>query len=289
MDITKNILVTGLARNSEGLLSTEIKKIKIQLLVFFSEVKFLVIESDSSDNTVGELKKIKTTTPDFEFISLGMLEKKYPNRIQRLTKCRNAYVNEIRKNDNYKSIDYVAVFDFDIRNNRLNFKPLNFWLGQENWAAIFANQTGNYYDIYALRKEGWNENDCLVEYRKLLVDLPSNLAKNEAIWKKMIKIPIDAKPIKVQSAFGGLGIYKKEVFIRYDYQPRPNQIEQSEHVVLHDKIDKKYGDLYIVPNLTNFSWSPHNLSKFVFFRKFDSITRCIGLKKTRKILRKRLA
>jgi len=289
MDKTKNILVTGLARNTEGLLSTELKKIQIHLSVFFSEVKFLVIESDSSDNTVGELKKIKTNTPNFEFISLGMLEKKYPNRIQRLTKCRNTYVTEIRKNKNYKSIDYVAVFDFDIRNNRLNLQPLNFWLSQEKWAAIFANQTGNYYDIYALRKKGWNENDCFAEYRNLLSNLPSNLAKNEAIWKKMIKIPLTAKPIKVQSAFGGLGIYKKEIFIRYDYEPRPNQIEQSEHVVLHYKIDRKYGDLFIVPNLTNFSWSPHNLSKFVFFRKLDSITRNIGLKKTREILRKRLA
>jgi hypothetical protein len=286
---TKNVLVTGLARNTEGLLTTEIKKIQIQLSDFFSEVKFLVIESDSSDNTVGELKKIKTTTTDFEFISLGILENKYPNRIQRLTKCRNAYVNEIRKNKKYKNIDYIAVFDFDIRNNRLDLRPLDFWLSKKNWAAIFANQTGNYYDIYALRKKGWSENDCFVEYRNLRVNLSSDLAKNKAIWKKMIKIPKDAKPIKVQSAFGGLGIYRKEVFIRYNYQPKLNQIEQSEHVTLHYKINRKYGDLYIVPNLTNFSWNPHNLSKFVFFRKFDSFTRYMRLKKTREILRKRLA
>jgi hypothetical protein len=289
MEKAKNILVTGLTRNSEGHLSTEIKRIQTHLSEVFSEVKFLVIESDSSDKTLSELKKIKANTPNFEFLSLGKLEKKYPKRIERLTKCRNVYVNEIRSNKRYRLINYVAVFDFDIKNNRLDLKVLNTWLNQKNWAALFTNQTGSYYDIYALRKKGWNENDCFVEFRRLKSSLPSKLAKKEAIWGKMVRIPKDSKPIKVQSAFGGLGIYRKEIFVRYDYTPPLHLVEESEHVVLHYKIDKKYGGLFILPSLTNFSWNPHNLSKFEIFRKFDSLTNYAGLKKTRKFLRKRLA
>ncbi len=289
MNDSKTVLVTGLARNTQDHLAIEIRKIHKQLSEIFSAVQFLVIESDSSDKTLDELVKIKANMQNFEYISLGKLESTYSNRIERLTKCRNVYVDAIRFNKNYKYTEYIVVLDFDIRNNRLNLGVLNFWITQKNWAALFANQTGCYYDIYALRKNGWNEIDCFVEYKKLLSQLPTHLAKKRAIWSKMIHIPRNSRPIKVDSAFGGLAIYRREVFTRYDYQPSFNRFEESEHVILNSKIKGDLGDLLIVPSFTNFSWNPHNLSKYTLFRELDSWTKYYGLKRIRKLVRKHLA
>lgn len=289
MNNSNTVLVTGLARNTEDHLAIEIRNIYEQLSEIFSIVKFLIIESDSSDKTLDELEKIKTRMYNFDYISLGKLESTYSGRIERLTKCRNVYVNAIRFNEKYTDVGYIVIIDFDIRNNRLNLGVLNSWIAQKNWAALFANQTGCYYDIYALRKIGWNEIDCFAEYKMLRLTLPTELAKKRAIWSKMIRISRNAKPIKVDSAFGGLAIYRREVFTRYDYQPNSKRFDESEHVALNSKIEDDLGDLLIVPNLTNFSWNSHNLSKYILFRKLDLWTKSNGLTKTRKLVRKFLA
>ncbi len=166
---------------------------------------------------------------------------------------------------------------------------LHDWLKLSNWAALFTNQRGLYYDIYALRKQGWCESDCFQEYNKLLKFLNPADAKEKAIWSKMVKIRRNSKPIRVESAFGGLGIYKKEIFLKFDYSPRSNSFLESEHVILHNKIDESFGELFILPNLTNFSWNPHNLARFKLFRKLNNLTDTSSLIRIRKFIRKRLA
>lgn len=289
MNLRKSVLVTGLARNTEGHLKKEIKRIEAQVSKVFNDIKFLVIESDSTDNTLAELLKISSENSNFKFISLKSIELEIPNRIERLTHCRNFYVNELRHNKEYRDSEFVIVIDFDIKNNRLDLRVLKDWINNSNWTALFANQTGAYFDIYALRKQGWIEGDCFQEYSKLLEFLSPAAAKQKAIWSKMIKIRKGAKPIRVLSAFGGLGVYRKEVFLAHDYSPASNNYEISEHVVLHKKLIGNFNQLLILPNLTNFSWNPHNLSKYKVFRKLDNLSNKNYLIFARKLIRKRLA
>jgi len=289
MVLRKSVLVTGLARNTEGHLKKEIKRIEAQVSKVFDDIKFLIIESDSTDNTLAELLKISSDKSNFKFISLNSLELEIPNRIKRLTHCRNIYVNELRLNKEYKDTEFVIVIDFDIKNNRLDLRVLKDWINNSNWTALFANQTGPYFDIYALRKQGWSEGDCFQEYFGLLEFFSPEIAKQKAVWSKMLNIPKDSKPIRVLSAFGGLGIYRKEVFLVHDYSPASDNYEISEHVVLHYKLKDNFGELLILPNLTNFSWNPHNLSKYRVFRKLDNLSNKYFLIYVRKLIRKRLA
>jgi hypothetical protein len=289
MTLQKSVLITGLARNTESHLKKEIKRIEAQISKVFGNIKFLVIESDSKDNTVGELLEISSEMPNFKFISLHSLESEIPNRIKRLTHCRNTYVNELRLNKEYREIEFVMIIDFDIKNNRLDLKVLKDWINKPNWTALFANQTGAYFDIYALRKQGWSEGDCFQEYFKLLEFFNPEDAKHKAIWSKMLKVRKDTKPIRVLSAFGGLGIYRKEVFFAHDYSPTSDNYEISEHVVLHNKLRDNFDELLILPNLTNFSWNPHNLSKYKVFRELDNLSNRNFLIFVRKLIRKTLA
>jgi hypothetical protein len=94
--------------------------------------------------------------------------------------------------------------------------------------------------------------------------------------------------ISVDSAFGGLGLYRKNLFLEHDYTSNSNDYFESEHVVFHKKIKEAQGTLLIVPNLTNFSWGPHNLSKFKIFRFLDRSTNLKSLQGIRSFIRKAL-
>lgn len=285
----KSILVTGIARNVARILPKELNRIEKEMKSIFNLVNFLVIESDSKDNTTMVLNKIKNQKSNFNYISLGKIESRFPNRIKRLAFCRNVYVKEIRENKLYKDIDFIAIVDFDIKNNRLKLRQIEKLISEDGWDAIFANQTGRYYDIYALRKKGWVENDCFVDYKKLSMSTSPQVAKELAIWSKMKKIRKNHPLIPVDSAFGGLGIYRKNIFINFDYSLPNEQIHESEHVSLHKKITDSNGLLFIVPNMTNFSWSAHNLSSFRLLRMLDQASNRKGFKIIRSFARKLLS
>jgi hypothetical protein len=285
----KSILVTGLARDVAKFLPRELNRIEKEMNNIFGIVNFLIIESDSKDNTEKVLEDIKNKKNNFNYKSLGVIESIFPNRIQRLAFCRNAYVKEMRENKIYKDVDFVAIVDFDINNNRLRLNELKKLIGKHSWDAIFANQTGRYYDIYALRKKGWVENDCFDDYKKFSMSMSSQDAKELAIWSKMRKIGKNSPIIPVDSAFGGLGIYRKNVFMNFDYSLLNEKIHESEHVSLHKKITDSNGLLFIVPNMTNFSWSAHNLSSFKLLRMLDQASNKKGFKVIRSFARKLLS
>jgi hypothetical protein len=281
--------VTGLARDVAKFLPRELNRIEKELKDIFEIVNFLIIESDSKDNTEKVLENIKNKRHNFNYKSLGVIESILPNRIQRLAFCRNVYVKEVRENKLYKDVDFVAIVDFDIKNNRLRLNELKKLIGEHSWDAIFANQTGRYYDVYALRKKGWVENDCFADYKKFSMSMSSQDAKELAIWSKMRKIGKNSPLIPVDSAFGGLGIYRKNVFMNFDYSLLNEQIHESEHVSLHKKITDSNGLLFIVPNMTNFSWSAHNLSSFKILRMLDQASNRKGFRIIRGFARKLLS
>ena len=288
MNKDRSVLVTGLARNVAKHLHIEIIKIENELKKVFNLVNFLIIESDSNDDTLEVLENLKKTKNNFNYRCLGQLDRTYPNRIERLTLCRNTYVQEIRENKMYSKTEFIMVIDFDLKNNRLNLTVLKDLIDKNNWSGLFANQTGSYYDIYALRKKDWVEKDCFSEYRQLKKRYKPEKAKEIAIWSKMIKISKTAKMISVDSAFGGLGLYRKNLFLEHDYSNDSNDYFESEHVAFHKKIKELQGTLLIVPSLTNFSWGPHNLSKFKVFRFLDRSTNLKSLQGIRSFIRKAL-
>ena len=109
-------LVAGLTRDSAKYIRTEIKHLE-NLFTEFGEVSFHLIESDSSDNTVGVLDSLHNEFPSLTFKSMGNLEPQVPLRTERLRLCRNEYVSWVRGNS--QAFDYVVVVDFDGMNKNL--------------------------------------------------------------------------------------------------------------------------------------------------------------------------
>lgn len=217
------------------------------------QVFWLLVESDSSDNTLAVLEELAQTIPGFNYLSLGGLCGQMPERTVRIAHCRNAYVRELRRNSEYNDVDYVLVADFDGVNHQLTSSAVaSCWL-REGWDMCAANPKGPYYDVWALRHKEWSPNDCWAQYRylnRIAPDREKHL--RGCVFSRMIHIPEDNGWIEVDSAFGGLAIYRKHCFATAEYSGRNEAGEEiCEHVPFHGMLRQQGARLFINPRLIN--------------------------------------
>jgi len=255
----QRILVVGVARDCQ-------KSVRGEVLRLFESLKscrmlhWLVIESDSSDKTVDTLRDLEKEVPGFRFISLGSLRMQMQIRTQRIAHCRNAYLDELKSNPLYADIDYVVVADLDGVNNLATSGGFaSCWL-RSDWDVCTANQRGPYYDIWALRHHLWSPNDCWQQYHFLLaMKAKREAALWAAIYTKMITIDESNDWIEVDSAFGGLAVYRRRTLdgIRYAGVDEAGE-PVCEHVSLNNKIRSSGYRIFINPKLINTAGTEHS-------------------------------
>jgi hypothetical protein len=248
----QKILVAGVARDCEKTVRDEVLRL-FESLKMCKALHWLVIESDSSDKTVDALRVLEKEVPGFRFRSLGSLRQGMPVRTQRIAHCRNVYLEELRSNPLYSEIDFVVVADLDGVNNLVTTEGIASCWTRSDWGVCTANQRGPYYDIWALRHSLWSPDDCWQQYEFLL----SKRAHREvalwtAMYAKMITIGEREDWIEVESAFGGLAVYRKHALddIAYsglDETGRP----VCEHVALNSRIRSKGFKIFLNPQMIN--------------------------------------
>lgn len=254
-----NILVAGLTRDSEKTLASEIKQISLALQGY-KEVYWLIVESDSTDNTINVLDDLKDSIDNFEYAALGILSKDYPVRSPRVSACRNYYINEINSNEKYTNIDYVIMADLDGLNTEITQQGIESCWERDDWDVCTANQNGPYYDIWALRHNFLCPNDAWKEYDffKNTLMLSENEALEKAIVKRMFNINTNLDWIEVDSAFGGFAIFKKNILKNCLYVGTyPDGSPICEHVPFNKQIRNNGGRIFINPQLINAKSTEH--------------------------------
>lgn len=253
MATSQHILVVGTIRNGAQTLSKELMQLQ-QALKNCPKVSFLIIESDSTDQTVAVLEQLKLTFPTLDYQSLGTLKETIPKRTARIAHCRNAYLQALETQVVYQDVDYVLMSDLDGMNTHLTPAGIASCWEMEDWAVCTANQMGLYYDLWALRHPLICPNDCWKVYEYLVKEtgLSPSKARIKAVYSQMFDLPSHAKPIEVESAFGGLAIYRKETLLGLRY----NGLDKSgnefcEHISLHQQIRAKGGRIILNPQLIN--------------------------------------
>ena len=109
----------------------------------------------------------------------------------------------------------------------------------DNWDALFANQKNDYYDIWALRKEKFfNEDFSLTNNKEIIDDRPD--------------LP-GGKFISVNSAFGGISVYKlSSIPTQCNYVGSYSSgREKCEHVEFNECIKNSGGKMYINTSFYN--------------------------------------
>jgi hypothetical protein len=214
-----------------------------------------VVESDSSDDTVKKLEELQGVIKNFSYVSAGNLSEKYRRRTDRIALCRNLIIDEVSKNPLFTDIDYIAMADLDGMNGLVTPEKIaQCWEVDEPWDVITANQLGEYYDIWGLSHPYWNPMDCWEQKRQLENVLGNDMAQNIAVACKQSPIDPRADLIEVDSAFGGLGLYKREAFLAGRYagtDELAGGIDVADHTPYHRELRQKGFRIFINPALIN--------------------------------------
>jgi hypothetical protein len=254
----ERILITGIARDCAKTIRADVEQLA-SAFGMVGDVRWLVVESDSSDDTPAILAAMQKTIPNFRAISLGALRGDIPVRTERIAHCRNRYLEELRE-DRYSDVDHVVVSDLDGMNRLLTRHGVMSSFARTDWDVCCANQRGPYYDILALRHPTWSPGDCLDQLRQLKAQgVAEEAALRIAIYSKMVRIPTNREWIEVDSAFGGLAIYRKAILAGASYRGSDDAgASVCEHVALHASIRQRHGRIFINPAMINSGYNRHS-------------------------------
>lgn len=246
-----SVLVCGAARNVTKKLDEFIFHTD-RAFAGFEKTTYLICESFSSDGTWEKLLSLKSNRDDFICIQDELIETSELRRTVRIASARNQLQKTIK--EKFIDFDYVAMMDLDGVNRDLTKENVESCWRHSKWDVVTANQPLRYYDIWALRADGWCETDCWDEYASLLREMPHNQALKKAVTSKMRSIRSSTEPIPVHSAFGGLAIYRMEAFLSSEYVGEDEEGKEiCEHVPFHKGISDKGFKIFIMPSLVNLS------------------------------------
>ena len=258
------LLVAGSVRDGARWLQGEVQRLA-RALRAFQKTHWLIVESDSDDATIARLRELEATMENFRFISLGRLRDKIHQRTERLAFCRNVYLDQIRNGSRYQSIELVMVADLDGTNSLISEDAILSCWRRDDWDVCTANQLAPCYDVWALRHPDWSPNDCWDQYRFLLRhNIGAEKARSVAVHSRMIRIDPGADWIEVDSAFGGLAIYRRRAldvgeYVGVDIDGRGI----CEHLSLHAALRARRRRIFINPKLINTSYTEHTAALYM--------------------------
>lgn len=248
----RRAVFTGVARDCAGHLPGVLENLA-RFAALYGDAQFVLAVSDSTDETRSILEHWMANRRG-NVVDLGVLVDRLPRRTERIAFARNACLDDIRRSD-AADHDHLVVADLDdvmaspVSAER--FVEAARWLdGDDARAGIFANAAPRYYDIWALRHEIWCAGDCWHAIWSHDGKESFEAAKFREVFARQVAIPASLPPIKVRSAFGGLGLYK----LRYARAARycgvdEREREVSEHVAFNADIGRAGGELCIFPPL----------------------------------------
>ena len=236
------------ARNVEEKLMQSLQIIS-RFGTLFGKHKIYIFENDSTDNTREILFSIKEKYPEIHLIQEEDLVKRMPLRTERLAYARN----KLKSLSLTEGFDYYVPSDVDgvisLEDTVSSFiSPFVF---ESAWDACFPLNKYFYYDIWALRVNGYINDD----YTNILSNLPGVFKKNSALKIAALQYQhLNQSMLRgwlpVQSAFGGMGIYKHDTFVLGTYIGTAHGKEICEHVSFNFEQTKTGKKHYICPDFT---------------------------------------
>jgi hypothetical protein len=236
----------------------------------FRHKAHIFLENDSADHTRLILEAFRDARPNTRIETFDGLAAAQPVRTIRLAQLRSHYLSMVAAD--YADYDYLVTLDCDNANtariDTIAFRrAIEFLKADPQVAAVFPNQDGVYYDLWALRHPGWCPHDV---WEAALDHYVTKGGTDEEIFTEVVAPTIrtlsrhDA-PLAVESAYGGLGIYKISSVLRnsrrstgYKIKKTPTTLgvreigwEVCEHVDFNRGFRENGENLYILPFLVN--------------------------------------
>jgi hypothetical protein len=220
---------------------------------FLLETKFktniIFVDSDSIDGTKNTLSLFSKKHKNVVYKDLDGLEDQYSNRIERILISRNKCLEIMDSINGVENTIYIPLdLDIDL------FKYLNvekfenlidYCIQKDIPNGLFPFSEPYYYDIFALRASNWvNYNaQFWVKRMKKSLKIGSFFYNYVLIFRHQISLSrYKEKESKINSAFGGAGIYKiKNNYLKYELSK-----EYPEDVSEHVQFNSQFAELEII-------------------------------------------
>lgn len=213
------VVIGGLVRDIAQILPTTLSRIEHLSSLFF-DANFVIFENDSTDRSPDILLDWQPECPKF-IVSKKLNRPKFGSikcekRIDEMIYYRTELQKRIAAINNEEPSDYVILLDMDIEggfsyDGILNSLSFNMDAVASN-SLFYENDVRRFYDSYALKTE------------KPMTDLE----KQSLIYHRGQNI------VRVESAFGGLCIYKMDKYLDGVYHT-----DDAEHWCEHQGFHKK--------------------------------------------------
>jgi len=269
-----NIYFVGLSKNCLLTLRKNIDFINLLIEEGVGVEKIIIVDSDSNDGTKEYCKSLKND--NILFIEEDNVKNNFNNRIEILSHCRNIGLQNIEKTND---VLYIPI-DLDIDLFSL-IKPKSFidlvknFQNNKDIDALFPYSEPYYYDIFALRKQGWVDNNAVLQAHKLKqkFKIGSFFFNYFFVFKKQInKNKFSEDLIRVESAFGGIGLYKINKNKNYLYETKDIDTEfYSEHL----SFNNNFKNLFIDKN-----WAVPAPEEHINFHLLRKLSKVVYIVKT---------
>jgi glycosyltransferase involved in cell wall biosynthesis len=213
----------------------------------FSDKQIIIFENDSTDGTDQILRDLQESGR-IQLIQHQGLDEYFPKRTQRLAYARNALLSKASA----AKVDYFCMADLDgvlgSLSSEFEHGFLSNFLYESVWDAVFPITLPNFYDLYAFRHPQLSDKDFeLASNQTPSVLTYQNILEFQVGKFRRIRLEKMRGWLEVDSAFGGMGIYKAKSFSWSNYFGLNGEMEACEHIDFHQKAKMQGARLYINP------------------------------------------
>jgi hypothetical protein len=264
----RRIIFAGPARDVAPFLEGVTRNIEA-FATRFAAWAVVMVENDSRDDSKARLRAWMEKARGLGAVRAVLIDMDglaaQTERTNRIAAARNRILQEIEQDAELSRFDLLAMMDMDIPNS-YPARPEKFAAAagfledHEDVAAVFPNQLPLYYDLWTLREKNWCPGDCWDEVAAAAPSLGAEAAIAKYVYDRQIYLDPARPPLEVDSAFGGIGIYRLSAVLGRRYAGlKPDGTAASDHVALHETIRREGGRFFILPGFLNLTSFEHTL------------------------------
>ena len=236
----QNICIVGLTRNTSQVIFNTINSL-VELGESAQNYKIVLFENDSTDDTVSIINEISKTNNNLHLMSQNYNRIQFgpvqdQSRTLALAEYRNILKNHVACN--YLNYHFTIVVDTDFQNFSLDGVYNSFgWLENNETIGAICGNSFEYKMLPSLEYSLWNYDSWAYRgswWDNLQAYNIAKIAFDPMTWFGLQILPIGSSPFRVNSAFGGMSIYRNHFFINGNYGG-----EDCEHVIFHHDLKSK--------------------------------------------------
>lgn len=251
----------GAARNCARFLPESLGRWR-DLGGLFEKPHFIVAENDSTDGTKALLGDWRSAGPGREVLTLdGMAGQE---RSVAIARARNALLDHVASRPDLAGADYLIVMDMDDASLSITPATLARCMAFDGWDGLFANQLFYFNDVWALRHPARSPDDWAARVDATPAGWRRAAARLRYLTWRNRPIAPWHRPIEVDSAFGGLAVYRMRHALRGRYLGFRDGRAVCEHVPYNEQLKAGGARMFLHPGLINMAPYPiHRLVRRV--------------------------